>query len=188
VRLYVHGAIQDCGWDLSDLQRDFNLPGKVLVNPSLRIGVGVSEHTLNGIYNAFDVFTLPTRGEGFGLPVLEAMSAGVPVVVTDYSAHPEWCKDAGILVPPVVLEAEPLTNIRRAIIDIDLYVTGLLDMVDNVALRKKCGNVGRNKAIEMDWVIICKQWEDLVDGILYPNGLGNVVIDNKLAKYKLEEV
>jgi len=188
VRLYVHGAIQDCGWDLVDLQNDYNLSGKVLVNPSLKIGVGVSEHTLNGIYNAFDVFTLPTRGEGFGLPILEAMSAGVPVVVTDYSAHPEWCNDAGILVPPVVLEAEPLTNIRRAVIDIDLYVTGLLDMLDNDAMRKSCGEAGRAKAEEMDWEIICKQWENLIDGVLYPDGFDGVIVDSKSMKYNLEEI
>ena len=188
VRLYLHGAIQDCGWDLQDLQNDFNLNGKVLVNPALRIGVGVSEFTLNGIYNSFDVFTLPTRGEGFGLPVLEAMSAGVPVVVTDYSAHPEWCKEAGILVPPSVLEAEPLTNIRRAIIDIDLYVTALLNMLDDESLRKKCGDNGRRKAIEMDWSFICTQWEKLIDGILYPNGTESIITDPKSLKYSLEEI
>lgn len=187
VRLYIHGAIQDCGWDLTDLQHDYNLNGKILVNPSLRIGVGVSAFTLNGIYNAFDVFTLPTRGEGFGLPVLEAMSAGIPVVTTDYSAHPEWCDGAGILVPPVALEAEPLTNIRRAIIDVDLYVTSLMSLINDEVLRKKYGKAGREKALTMDWSIICTQWEKLVDDILYPDGVEGLVTDSKQKKYSLEE-
>jgi len=187
VRLYIHGAVQDCGWDLTDLQHDFNLSGKILVNPSLRIGVGVSEFTLNGIYNAFDIFTLPTRGEGFGLPVLEAMSAGVPVVTTDYSAHPEWCEGAGILIPPATLEAEPLTNIRRAIIDVDLYVTGLMRLIEDKDLRKKLGNIGREKALTMDWSIICSQWEKLIDEIIYPDGVEGLVTDAKQMKYNLEE-
>jgi glycosyltransferase involved in cell wall biosynthesis len=188
IRLYVHGAVVDCGWDLLDLQTDFNLNGKVLVNPALRIGSGVSEHTLNSVYNSFDIFTLPTRGEGFGLPVLEAMSCGVPIVVTDYSAHPEWCKEGGILVPPVVLEAEPLTNIRRAIIDMDCYVDALLRLIDSAELREKYGAAGRKKAESFDWKIICSQWEKLIDGVLYPEGNAPDKIKATDLNYVLEEI
>lgn len=186
VRLYIHGAIVDCGWDLLDLQTDFNLHGKVLVNTALKIGVGVSEHTLNGIYNSFDIFTLPTRGEGFGLPILEAMAAGVPVVVTDYSAHPEWVSGCGELVPPAVLESEPLTNIRRAIIDVNEYVESLLKLIDDPILRAKYGSLGRERAKTMDWSIICKQWEDLIDGVLYKDQEIPNNVDLKKVKYSLE--
>lgn len=188
VRLYIHGAIVDCGWDLLDLQNDFNLRGKVLVNPALRIGVGVSEHTLCGVYNSFDIFTLPTRGEGFGLPILEAMACGVPVVATNYSAHPEWAAGCGELIDPVVLEAEPLTNIRRAIIDIDLYVTSLLALINDEALRRKYGKAGREQAEKMDWTIICKQWEELIDKVLYPGGNAPKSIDTSKLKYNLEAI
>jgi len=188
VRLYVHGALVDCGWDLLDLQNDYNLRGKVLVNPALKIGVGVSEHTLNAVYNSFDIFTLPTRGEGFGLPILEAMSCGVPVVVTDYSAHPEWVGGAGELVPPVVLESEPLTNIRRAIIDMDFYVGSLLKLIDDKELRKKCGAIGRATAEKMDWRIICGQWEKILDDILYPGKDTPGKVDATKIKYELETI
>ena len=187
VRLYAHGAIQDCGWDLIDLQNDYNLKGKVLVNPSLRIGAGVADSTLNGIYNAIDIFTLPTRGEGFGLPILESMAAGTPVIVTDYSAHPEWCKDAGLLVPPAALEAEPLTNIRRAIIDTDLYVTAIIDLLDCKDLRTKLGENGIEIARKMDWKVICKQWEDMIDPIAYPQGITVADLNSAKLKYNLEE-
>lgn len=186
VRVYIHGAIVDCGWDLLDLQADFNLQGKVLVNGALKIGVGVSEHTLNGVYNSFDIFTLPTRGEGFGLPILEAMSAGVPVVVTDYSAHPEWVTGRGELVPPAVLESEPLTNIRRAVIDIDEYVESLLRLIDNPDLRTKYSKLGREQAESMDWKIICKQWEGLIDEVLWGDQKPPEGIDPKQLKYSLE--
>ena len=188
VRLYIHGAIVDCGWDLLDLQKDYNLTGKVLVNPALKVGVGLTEHTLNGIYNSFDIFTLPTRGEGFGLPILEAMSAGVPIVVTDYSAHPEWARGAGELVPPVTLEAEPLTNIRRAVIDMDPYVQSLLKLIDDKDLRKKYGAKGREIALTMDWKIISKQWEGLVDAMLYPDGDAPEKIELTDLNYTLEEM
>ena len=139
------------------------------------------------IYNCFDVFTLPTRGEGFGLPILEAMACGVATVVTDYSAHTEWAGDGGILVPPAALAAEPLTNIRRAIIDIDLYVTAMIDMLDNPEMRKKYGENGRKKALTMSWDEIIKQWEDLVDSILFPNGVPEKVDPSEL-EYTLEVI
>jgi len=170
VILYLHCAPKDCGWDLIDLQDDFGLRGSIIFNPDIQIGKGVDEATLSAIYNAIDIFTLPTRGEGFGLPILEAMSSGRPVVTTDYSAHPEWARDSGILIPPAILEAEPLTNIRRAIIDMDEYVEKMLTLIDDEELCKEYGKKGREQALKMDWSIICKKWEKLIDGVLYPDG------------------
>jgi FkbM family methyltransferase len=43
------------------------------------------------LYNSFDVLMNATRGEGFGIPILEAQACGVPVIVTDFSAMPELC-------------------------------------------------------------------------------------------------
>jgi glycosyltransferase involved in cell wall biosynthesis len=166
IRLYIHGSVVDCGWNLSDLQNNYHLNGKVRVNNEIQVGAGISEEDLNEIYNACDIFTLPTRGEGFGLPILEAMSAGIPIVVTDYSAHPEWARGCGELVPPIALEAEPPTNIRRAIIDMDEYVGSLLKLINNKELRKEYGAKGREVAKSMDWEIICKLWELLIDKAL----------------------
>ena len=42
------------------------------------------------LYNHCDAFVLPTRAEGWGLPIIEAMSCAKPVIVTDYSAHTEY--------------------------------------------------------------------------------------------------
>ena len=158
-----------------------------MINPDLKIGAGVSELTLAAIYNTFDIFTLPTRGEGFGLPILEAMSCGVPVVVTNYSAPTEWAMGCGELVKPVVYEAEPLTNIRRAIIDMDLYVTSLVKLLDDPGLRKKYGDEGRKRALTMDWSIIQKQWECLIDSVLDPGGAPEIVGPKKI-NYTLEEM
>lgn len=187
VVLYLHCAPKDCGWELIDLQDDYGLMGNIIFNPDLQIGRGVEEGTLASIYNAIDIFTLPTRGEGFGLPVLEAMSCGVPIVATDYSAHPEWSRDSGILVPPKVIEAEPLTNIRRAIIDIDKYVEATLTLLDSDDLRKKYGAAGREQALKMDWSIVCKEWERIMDSVAFPNGApGHVEITDM--KFKPEAI
>ena len=187
VRLYLHACPVDCGWDLLDLQRDYDIQGMVLVNPHIKIGAGVSDTVLASIYNCFDVFTLPTRGEGFGLPILEAMACGVPVVVTDYSAHTEWVGDGGELVPPAALVAEPLTNIRRAVIDMNFYVTSLLRMLDDTELATQKGIAARKAAEKFDWSIILPQWEELIDSILYASGAPAKVKPEEL-EYTLEEI
>lgn len=187
VILYLHCAPRDCGWDLMDLQEDYNLRGNILLNPDIQIGHGVAENTLAAIYNAIDIFTLPTRGEGFGLPILEAMSSGLPVVATDYSAHPEWARGSTVLVPPKVLESEPLTNIRRAVIDMDEYVTSILKVLDDNDFRYKLGVLAREKAETMDWSIINKQWETIIDSVLYPEGAPDKV-DFADMKFNLEAI
>ncbi len=46
-----------------------------------------------GLYRACDCFVSATRCEGFGLPMAEAMAFGIPVIVTDYSGHLDFCDD-----------------------------------------------------------------------------------------------
>jgi glycosyltransferase involved in cell wall biosynthesis len=60
----------------------------------------VADEDLPALYSAAAVFVLPSRYEGFGLPVLEAMACGVPVVCSNSSSLPEVAGDAGLQVPP----------------------------------------------------------------------------------------
>ncbi len=70
-------------------------------------------------YNAAELFVYPSRFEGFGLPVLEAMACGTPVVTTNAASLPEVAGDAALLVPP---DDEPalIEAMRRALNDGDL--------------------------------------------------------------------
>ena len=51
-------------------------------------------------YSAADAFVYPSRYEGFGIPPLEAMACGTPVVASNASSLPEVIGDAGVLVDP----------------------------------------------------------------------------------------
>jgi glycosyltransferase involved in cell wall biosynthesis len=70
-------------------------------------------------YNAATVFVYPSLYEGFGLPPLEAMACGTPVVVSAASSLPEVVGEAGLLVDPERVEALA-EAIERMIADSDL--------------------------------------------------------------------
>ena len=65
----------------------------------------VSDEELAQLYAAADCFVFPSLYEGYGLPVLEAMASGTPVVTSDVTSLPEVAGDAAICVPPKDTEA-----------------------------------------------------------------------------------
>ncbi|MDH3327708.1 MAG: glycosyltransferase family 4 protein [Desulfobulbaceae bacterium] len=61
----------------------------------------VPDQYLSAIYSGAEAFIYPSLYEGFGLPPLEAMQCGLPVIVSNTSSMPEVIGDAGILVDPL---------------------------------------------------------------------------------------
>ncbi len=71
-------------------------------------------------YNAADIFILPSFYEGFGLPPLEAMACGTPVIVSNASSLPEVVGDAGLMINPK--ETDEIVNaIIKLSEDSELY-------------------------------------------------------------------
>ncbi|MBV9232607.1 MAG: glycosyltransferase family 4 protein [Candidatus Eremiobacteraeota bacterium] len=83
----------------------------------------VDDDTLAALYRACALLAFPSRYEGFGLPVLEAMSYGAPVVAASASAIPEVAGDAACYVPPG--DAPALAAAIRCVIEDSGYAAEL---------------------------------------------------------------
>lgn len=99
--LYLHTNTPDMGWDLRELKNTLKIPNdQVLLTPKFSVSSGMEEDYVANLYRLFDVFCLPTIGEGFGLPLIEAMASGCAVVSTNCSVVPEILNGAGLLINP----------------------------------------------------------------------------------------
>ena len=85
------------GWLYEEI---LSAPKKFGVEENVHFLEFVSDDELPGIYSKAECFVLPSLYEGFGLPVLEAMSYGVPVIVSNVSSLPEIAGEAAIYVDP----------------------------------------------------------------------------------------
>ena len=93
--------------------------------PSLVEGLGMKEsvrftgyidgHDISAVYSGASVFAYPSLYEGFGLPILEAMSCGAPVITSNTSSMPEVAGDAARLVDP--LDTEELADALETVLD-----------------------------------------------------------------------
>ncbi len=96
-QLYLIGG-QGWGGDIRQLIKDLKLEGRVSVLGRL------SDKELCQWYAHADIFLMPSLYEGFGLPLIEAMSFGVPVITSNISSMPEVAGDGGILVDPLSVD------------------------------------------------------------------------------------
>jgi glycosyltransferase involved in cell wall biosynthesis len=77
-----------------------SLARRYRVEDRLFYAQNIADDELPLMYNSADVFVFPSLYEGFGLPALEALACGVPVIASNVSSLPEVVGDAGILVDP----------------------------------------------------------------------------------------
>jgi len=96
----------------------------------------VADADLPALYNLADLFVFPSHYEGFGIPVLEALACGAPVLCTDTSSLPEITGDAARLIP---------TADHPALVD------ALCDLLTDESARARLAARGPAQAAQWTW-------------------------------------
>lgn len=107
--------------------------------------------TLSWHYHHASAFVYPSLYEGFGLPVLEAMQCGCPVIASNTSSLPEIVGSAGLMAPPAQA-AE--------------FARHLLDVLSNPALAAGLSRRGRDQALSFSWRKTAGQTLDIYNAVL----------------------
>jgi glycosyltransferase involved in cell wall biosynthesis len=92
--LYLHTQeVAPGGLDLSSicLKAGLRIGTDVVFSDAYRYFIGIPDREMAELYSAMDALLLVTKGEGFGIPIVEAQACGTPVIVGDWSAMPELC-------------------------------------------------------------------------------------------------
>jgi glycosyltransferase involved in cell wall biosynthesis len=121
------------GWLMSDFHSDLKLAG---VDDKVCFTGYVGDEELRALYSSCSLFVYPSIYEGFGLPPLEAMACGAPVVTSDISAIRETVGTAARLVSP--LDVEGLAGVMARL------------LTDN-GEREMLGNLGLEHARKFTW-------------------------------------
>jgi glycosyltransferase involved in cell wall biosynthesis len=121
------------GWLYEDIFRRVNELG---LKQDVRFLGYVAEEDLPALYNLADVFVFPSVYEGFGLPPLEAMACGTPVICSNSSSLPEVVGDAAIQVRPG---------------DPDALVEAMEEVLNDGMVRQRLRDAGVEQAKRFSW-------------------------------------
>jgi glycosyltransferase involved in cell wall biosynthesis len=186
-KLFLHLDPNDLAqpWNIVSLIRRYNLENRVVFS-GMNAYEGFDWNKMNEVYNVMDVFFLSTSGEGFGIPIIEAMSCEIPVVATDYTTTPELVinnkaglgarlagvddvtmfdkhsKDYDDLVANGTMTGS--WEVERGIISINDAADKIEYLYNNPELRKEMGSNGRKAVIEKyDFeTVVGPSWEKLI--------------------------
>lgn len=104
-----------------------------------------TESDLLSLYNIAEIFVFPSKYEGFGIPILEAMAAGLPVIVSDIPAHREVVGEAGLYFDP------------KSPVELGFHMERLLI---NQTLAQNLVELGQQRSAYFSWQrVVQKHWE-----------------------------
>jgi glycosyltransferase involved in cell wall biosynthesis len=110
--------------------------GELGLEKSVHFAGYVHADDLSAVYSLATTLAYPSLYEGFGLPVLEAMACGTPVLTSNVSSLPEVAGDAATLVDPL---------------DVSSIASGLHGMLESPSLRAELAGRGRARAASFSW-------------------------------------
>ncbi|MBW8868766.1 MAG: glycosyltransferase family 4 protein [Acidobacteria bacterium] len=111
----------------------------------------VADQTLAVLYRLASVFVFPSLYEGFGLPPLEAMASGTPVITSNVSSLPEVVGDAALLVDPYSAQA---------------IADGILQVLRSMHLREELRRRGFARVRDFSWERSARQVRSVYEEVV----------------------
>ncbi|MBN1217541.1 MAG: glycosyltransferase family 4 protein [Anaerolineae bacterium] len=111
----------------------------------------VADEDLPALYSTASLFVLPSLYEGFGLPLLEAMACGTPVITSNQSSLPEVVGEAGVLVNPY---------------DVDTLANSMSQVLNDTNLQQHLIEAGQIQAKKFTWEKMATELLELYHQVL----------------------
>jgi glycosyltransferase involved in cell wall biosynthesis len=178
------------GNNLEILIKQYDVPRETVIFPQdlsptgekkyFDTAISPDEHRL--MCEIGDVYVSATGGEGFGKCSLEAMSYGMPVIITDYSACPEVCEKGSILIPTVgtYRPRDEVKSVDLGLINEEEMAEAIVYLYNNPMEVEEMGVVARKWASEFDYdTKILPAWKEIFgrvnpDAVLVKQLLSNL--------------
>lgn len=153
------------GTNLFDMASKLKISDKVVFGMK-RFSLGIPEPQMNLAYNSMDIHALSTTGEGFGIPIIESMSCGVPNICTNYTTAEELLKGRGELAS--LAKGSPYIvgqlNTDRALVDYEDMARKMDKLYSSDRLRKTYSKLGRKHVVKnYSWERVCRMWMNLLE-------------------------
>jgi len=157
------------GWRLRDLAAQLGFSDKIIIFER-----GMSFGQLWAVYASADVFFLPSKTEGLGMPLLEAMAVGIPCVSTNCSAIAELLADGrGLLIDwvktsdiPPYTYIDPFGNGNRYFIDLNKALSALELVYSNPKKSSKIVTKAREYVENRNWDSAIDTIENTIENIM----------------------
>ena len=146
--------------DVIGLEEGKNL----MFTPSYGHGRPYPENRLNELYNLADIHSLATMGEGYGLPIVESMGAGLPNVLTDFSTTREFIgnEERGLGAKVRAWWTTPL-SCQQALVDIEDLGNKFITYYEDENLRKTHGKRAEEFVKKnYEWSVVLPKWNELL--------------------------
>lgn len=117
------------------------------LEPQIVVRGYVTHEEMPLVYGAADLVVYPSSYEGFGMPVLEAMACGTPVIALDNTAFPEFAGGVAHLLPDARVET---------------LVEGIWTVLNDPQRRARMASEGPRRAAAYDWRLVTQRYLDLM--------------------------